>query len=62
MFLETKFQPFPLGNDRDLRDQLGVQKSNLGFQLLYIDLKQHEGIIFLMILCVQRAGLQDCDC
>ena len=34
--LETKYQPFLLRIDRDLREQLGVQKSNLGFQLLYI--------------------------
>ena len=34
MCLETKFQPFSLRNDRDLREQLDMQKSNLGFQLL----------------------------
>ena len=36
MCLEIKFQPVRLRNDRNLREQLGVQKSNLGFQLLYL--------------------------
>ena len=32
--LETKLQSFLLRNDRDLREPLGVQKSNLGFQFV----------------------------